>query len=403
MQAFVARQPIFDRHKKVWGYEILYRSNPKDTTACISDHNEASFTVLHHLLMVMDINELTHHTRAFINFTQSLLIQDIASLLPPDQTVVEILETTIPDEQTLGACETLKRMGYTIAVDDFVLEAVHLRPFVALADIVKIDCLHTPPHLWQSLIASHRTPKKRFLAEKLETHDDFVQALEAGFDFFQGFFFSRPVVVSRCDIPPMASSLMKMMTEIVHQATSLEEIEKIIKKDPGMTYKLLRYINSPAVGLRTPVSSLRRALMLLGEREVRRWILLVLHAGIAENKAYNLFEVSLQRARFMELLAQEISLPPESAFLVGLFSLLDAILECPIEVALAALPLDRALKDALTSRQEGGTLGALYKMVLDHEAGRWEDVTNFCTRHKITTERVNTLYLASLKWVHQLA
>lgn len=402
MEVFVARQPIFDRNKKLWGYEILYRSAGDATEASFDDPDGASFAVLHNILMVMDFKELVDNTRGFINFSRRLIVEDAASILPVERTVIEILEDTVPDDLTLKACKSLKERGYLIAVDDFTLEDQNLRIFASMADIIKVDCLKVSKEKWKQIVETYGGSGKLLLAEKIETHEDFKHALDVGFDLFQGFFFSRPATVLQKDVPAAASNVMRLMAEFFSKKEmSFEDFERILKKDPALTYKLLRYINSPAMGLRCHVTDIRRAIMLLGEKELRRWLLLVIYGQFVKGNPYKLFEHSLVRARYMELLAKETGImKPEEAFLTGMLSTIDAILNCSMEDVLRQLPLSDVIHDALVHLK--GPAGILYSMVLGHEQNRLEKVYEISKVLRLRMGRLSELYLEALRWVREI-
>jgi EAL and modified HD-GYP domain-containing signal transduction protein len=402
MDAFVARQPIFDRKKNLWGYEILYRSSPDASRAYIRDPDEASFSVLHNLLMVMDFRELVRNTRGFINFSKNLLVEDIATLLPVENTVIEILEDTLPDKLTIDACKHLKDKGYLLAVDDFTLEDDHLQPFALIADIIKVDCIKSPRDQWGDIVNRYASANKLLLAEKIETHDDFKYALDQGFDLFQGFFFSRPAVVANKDVPPSSANVIKLMSEIFSkEELSLEDFERILKKDPGMTYKLLRYINSPAVGLRMEVKDIRRAIMLLGEKELRRWFLLVLYGQVCKDNPFKIFGHALHRGRYLELLAKETGyIYTGEVFFMGIISTLDVILQRPIDDIMKQLPVSSEIRNALLHYE--GDLGVLYKLVLCHEQDRWDELLTFSEKLNLNVGRLSELYLEALRWAQEV-
>ncbi|SFM59136.1 EAL and HDOD domain-containing protein [Thermodesulforhabdus norvegica] len=403
MNAFVARQPIFDRNKNLWGYEILYRPASDASEANIANPEEASYTVLHNLLMVLDFAEFVDGTRGFINFPKGLILEGIPAALPTENTIIEILEDTEPGPEVLEACKRLKDRGYSIALDDFTLRNSKQLPFLEFADIIKVDCLASPVEEWGEIARTYGRSGKLLLAEKIETHEAFKQALELGFHLFQGFFFSRPVTVLRKDIPSAVMSRMKIMAELAStREMNPEDFEKLLKQDPGLTYKLLRYINSPAVGMRTRVTNIRRAVILLGEKEVRRWLFIVIYGQLfGTANPYRLFEHSLQRARYMELLAGDTSkVKPEEAFLTGLISTLDAVLECPMEEILKKLPVATSIREALL--QFKGPAGTLYRLVLSHEQDSLEEVVNLSRLFGLPISRLTELYLESLRWVQQI-
>ena len=269
----VARQPIFDRTKNVVAYELLFRSSRINLYEA-SDGNQATSTLLIDSYLNLGIDVVTGGKKAFINFTGELLTQEVAHLLPSETVVVEILETVEPDEEILAACRKLKEAGYTLALDDFVYEP-RFEPLLAYADIVKIDFLNTEPAERAAIVSrSQGNSGIKFLAEKLETQAAFNEAVRLGYTYFQGYFFSKPVIIGRKRIPAATVSYMKLLQEIRAADMNVGRIEQIIKDEMSLSYRLFKYINSANFGMTREISSIRQAIALLGQQELLRWMTL---------------------------------------------------------------------------------------------------------------------------------
>ena len=244
MDIFIARQPIFDIRQNVFAYELLYRSGIKNLYAGING-DQASSEVIGSSFLLFGLENLTMGKKAFINFTRKLLEDEVATLLPKESIVVEVLENVEPDKQMLSACIKLKELGYQLALDDFAYDP-RFEPFIDLVDIIKVDFLQTSPQDRAALVQRIGNKNIKFLAEKVETKEDFNQALQAGYSYFQGYFFSKPNIVSGKDITSFKLTYLQLLQEIGKPDLDFDELEETIKRDVALSYKLLRYINSAA-------------------------------------------------------------------------------------------------------------------------------------------------------------
>ncbi|MBZ4660669.1 MAG: hypothetical protein JG766_2592, partial [Desulfacinum sp.] len=339
---------------------------------------------------------------AFVNFTQNLLLQEAPYYLPREWAVVEILEDVEPIPEIMEACQRLKRAGYTLALDDFVLKNTHNLPLLTVADILKVDVRFTTPEERRLIVRKFGDQVERFLAEKTETREEFHEALEAGYSLFQEYFFSRPVIIARKDIPVYKVNALRLIQQINRPDLDLDALEKVIKQDPALVYKLLRYVNSAFFAFRHKVGSVRHALALLGERELRKWATLSVYTRLTMKEPQELLRLSLVRARFLELLAPLVGMASEAdqLFLMGIFSVVDTLLGRPMAEALEEVPLEDDVKEALL-----GTLNryrVLFEIVLGYEKAHWEAISRICTGLKLDPGAITSRYLEAVDWTEKV-
>jgi EAL and modified HD-GYP domain-containing signal transduction protein len=315
---FVARQPIFNREQQIFGYELLFRDGVDNFFKAEDPEAAARSTLDSSLLVGLDV--LCDGQRAFINCTRDLLLKDCMTLLPSGQAVVEVLETVEPDDLVIAACDRLKVAGYTIALDDFVADDPRL-PLVPLADILKVDFARTTLSERAEILKEHSRSRMRVLAEKVETREEFLKAKEMGFVYFQGFYLRHPEILKAKEIPQNRLNYLRLLEMVSREELVLRDLEELIKREASVLYRLLRYLNSPAFGFATTIRSVRHALAILGEREVRRWIRLVALVSAGMQKSSDLVLCALGRARFCELLSPRIGNTESDLFLVGLLSM----------------------------------------------------------------------------------
>jgi EAL and modified HD-GYP domain-containing signal transduction protein len=338
---YLARQPILDAHENVFGYELLFRGGP-ETLFCAINSDRASLSTMDYSI-TLGAGSLTNGKRAFINCTRELLVGGLVTLLPSDLTILEILEDVEPDPEVLAACRRLRSLGYLLALDDFTGDAMG-SPFFELVSFVKLDLRATDPSQIRPIAKKLSHRGFQLVAEKVETREEFDVCLHAGFQYFQGYFFCRPTILTRRDISPAQQSQLKLLRMANDPKLDLKGLENIVRSDVSLCYRLLRYLNSAAFGV-YPVRSIMHALTLLGEREVRKWIAFVTAALLAGDSTPELVRMAMVRGKFCECLA-----PPNRSddyFLAGLFSLLDTMLERPMEQLAAELPVSDECRAAL--------------------------------------------------------
>jgi EAL and modified HD-GYP domain-containing signal transduction protein len=394
---YVARQPIFDRAEKVFGYELLFWDGLEN--AFHGDPDEASRATLDRSLL-MGLDVLCDGRRAFVNCTRDTLIKGLVTLLPSTTTVVEILESVPPDAEVLAACRSLKEAGYMIALDDYVADD-HRESLAEVADIIKVEMQLTSEEQRAVLIKKFGPWRCRMLAEKIETHADFVRAREQGFVYFQGYFFRRPEMLSTHDVPANRLNYLRMLQGVSRQDMDLIGVEKLIKEEASVCYRLLRYLNSAAFGFRSEIHSVRHALSILGERDLRRWVRLVAAVGAGQDKTSDLVLSALVRGRFGELLAPRVAHGDSDLFLLGLLSLIDAMLEMSMADVLERIPLDHATKAVLLGQPS--PLRPVFQLILAHESGEWEAAAALSESLQLDAESVAGSYWQAQEWARELS
>ncbi len=403
MEVFVARQAIFDRRQRVYGYELLFRSRADSSAAGAAD-SMASLQVMTNSFLTIGVERLLAGTRAFINFPQDLLADERAFSLPPSIAAIEILETVKPEPAVIAACHALREKGYMLVLDDFSPQD-GWEELADLASIIKVDFRATTRAEQQSVVKRYASRGACMLAEKIETHDEFHRACDMGYRYFQGYFFARPVLVSRREIPGCKLSYLQILQKIHRPELEFRELESLIQREVSLACKLLRYINSAIFGWVNPVQSIRQALALLGEQEIRNWVSLAALPTLALDKPDELMRTALVRARFSELLAPWAGLAHRKSelFLIGLFSLLDAMLDRPLKETLAEMRLSGDIADTLLGTLPPGEhLAGVYALVREYEAGDWEALAATAARLRIPTDIIADLYLNAVAWSDQI-
>jgi c-di-GMP-related signal transduction protein len=395
-QRFVARQPILDRAQKVFGYELLFRNGIQDYFNS-SDPEQAARSTLDSSLL-FGLSTLCHNGMAFVNCTREMLLKDLVTLLPPSQTVVEILETVEPEDRVVAACKRLRTAGYRIALDDFAPNDPRV-PLVELASFIKVDMLATKQEERAWMLRRFGSPKCWMLAEKLETPHEFYEARNMGFAYFQGYFFCKPEIVTGREVPASRVHYLRLLEVVSRPEIEMRELEKLLKQEAAICYRLLRYLNSPVFGLSLEVKSVRHAMAILGERELRRWIPLIVTVGAAEQGCSELVMMGLMRARFCELLSNHLH-TNNDLFLMGLLSVMDAILEIDKTTLLAQVPVDQDTKAALLG--QGGNLGTLYQLVVAQEAGEWARAAELTKDLRLSEDCVGTAWWQAMTWAQEV-
>jgi len=400
VEVYVARQPIFSRNKKIYGYELLFRGGTTNAFPPI-DGDAATSKLLSNSFFNIGIEQLTGGKKAFVNFTEDLLLKKVPSLFPKDILVVEILENVKPHNGVVEACKQIASLGYAMALDDFFYTS-EWDALISFADLIKIDFMSTTVDTIRDYVRELARPGLRFLAEKVETHEEFQIALDMGFEFFQGYFFSKPQVIEGRDVSPSKINLVQLVAEANGPDCSFEELEKIVSRDVSLSYKLMRYINSPFFKRVHEISSIRQAVVLLGEEGMKRFISLIVMAKLASDKPEELVRTSIIRARLCELLGKSSSAQVDAAelFTLGLFSLIDAIMDQEMQVIMEQLPLAESLKDALTSGQ--GLLADFLRVAISYESGDWRGFEEYTNKLGIDQTAVPDLYLEALGWADSM-
>ena len=399
MDAYIGRQPIFNTRQEVIAYQLLFRDGNMNVYE--TDGDSATKDVIVNSILIMGLDSLTGGKRAFIKFTQNLLTQGIAELLPAQQVAIEILEDTVPGEGVLAALHKLKQKGYMLVLNDLPLDS-EWNSVIELADIIKVDFLAVSAPARRELANRFSSQGIKLLAEKVENYADFQEALNMGYSYFQGFFFQRPTIIAGKSLQGKKGYFLKIMREISKPEFSIPDIEGIISHDASLSYNLLMFINSAALSLPNKIKSIRHALTLLGQKEVCKWISLLMLRDFGADKPDELLTVSVIRAKFAEGIAVESCQRPKApnAFLMGMMSLIDVLLEQPMERIVKEIVLDEEIALALLG--ESNELRHILELVVAFEKGDWGLVGQLAQSIDLSAAQLNSLYWNSVRWEREL-
>ncbi|MBU1003923.1 MAG: HDOD domain-containing protein [Proteobacteria bacterium] len=405
---FVARQPIFDERQDVWGYELLFRATADARGANVSDADMATAKVIADGF-VLASEGMSAGQRALINFPQNLIIEQFAYALPSDIAVIEILEDVRPEPEVLEALQGLKESGYMLAMDDFMGEP-ELMPFVELADILKVDILGilgpegvANADRLHTVMSNLGSTSCRLLAEKVEDNDVFKLCKELGFTLFQGYFFAKPEIIPGKKISSNDIAKLQLLKELGAPDFDVDRLAKIIQQDPSISYRLFRYINSAGMGVSQKVASVTRAITLLGQRQLSQWLRVIIMSDLAPSKrGQEVAFLSVHRGRFLELMAQQCpsAHKPETLFLIGLFSLLDAMLGQSMEEILEHLSLAKDVE--LTLMGGESDFRFCLDLVKSYELGDWEAIERIIAPHGMTQPQADPLYTEAMAWTQKI-
>jgi c-di-GMP-related signal transduction protein len=401
VEVFVARHAIFDRNLSLFGYELLFRSC-RQNSCDISDDDATTLQVLANSLLSAGLQSVSFNAPLFINFGRGLLTSHWSSVFPPEAVVIEILETVTPDPEVLACCLELGKRGYQLALDD-VVGSQRDDELMGVASFVKVDFRATTREQQADIAARLKGSGKRLVAEKVETHQEFDWACAAGYDLFQGFFFARPTLMRGRQLPNSKISALRMLRELHHPDLDFTRLETLIKCDVSLTYKLFRYVNSALFGRQKQTCSVKEALVVLGELDVRRWMTLATLPGLASGRANELIVLALVRARFCELLGEAALIPDASdLFLMGMFSLLDALLDVPLGDVLSELALPERITGPLLNGDDCSVEGYLYRAALAYETADWKTLEAELIRLPISGGIMAAEYLTAVSWAAEM-
>ncbi|HLP59437.1 MAG TPA: HDOD domain-containing protein [Candidatus Deferrimicrobium sp.] len=396
---FVARQPIFDRYQKIYGYELLFRSGLENFFDQGLDIDFASSKTLLDTLLLFGIDQLTQGKKMFLNFSKKVLLSEVAFALPKEQLIIELLETIQPEPEVIAVCKKLKKNGYILALDDFQYVPDY-QPLIDLAHIIKVDFQLTQGHERKELIQRNRNKKIKYLAEKIESYEEYKEAVNIGYSYFQGFFFCRPSIVSGKDVPSYKLNLFQALQELNQSYMDVKKIEEIILRDVSLSYKLLRFINSAAFGIPGEIRSIRQALLLLGIVEIKKWMSLIVLSQIGSDSPEELLVNSIVRAKFCETIADQTKLKHRKYdfFIMGLFSFIDIFLNRSMAEILAELPIAADIKEALLGIPND--LRPVLDLIIMYEQGKWDSVAEISHKLELGSGKILANYLAAIKWAN---
>ena len=393
IQILLARQPIYDNKLEIVAYELLYRPINHLLQGNVSGDQATSEVVLHAFTEI-GLDNLTEGKRAFINFTSTWI------LTPPpfnnNLIVIEILEDTQITDEILGSVLALKKKGYGIALDDFIYHE-KWEKILPHVDIVKVDLRENKKEDLAKTIDKLKVYNCELLAEKVETYEELLYCKGLGFTLFQGFFLCRPQSIKGRNIPPNKLVVTSLLQELQNPDAKVDQIESLVAKDPSLSYKIMRIVNSPAVGAHKQIASLHQAITMLGLNQIQQWASVIALSQLAD-KPSALVLTAMVRGRMCEQIAAAVELPnKESYFSLGLFSTLDAFMDQSLEKILDSLPLTDDINKALTRYE--GNYGTILHSVICHEQANWEQIKwQDLSALKISAETFESAYLSSVEW-----
>lgn len=394
---FIGRQPIFDKSMNIYAYELLFRDDGGSLNAGVIDGDSATSQVFMNCFVDIGLENIVGAHKAFINLTRTFLSNpNLISVAPPGQLVLEVLEDIEPTDEIISSLRALKKTGHTIALDDFIYDS-KFEPFIELADVIKIDITALDSDEITRHIERLKPYKVKLLAEKVETYKEFELLKQLKFDFFQGYFFSKPTIVTGKSIQPNQLAVLQLVARIYDPDIDVTELCQIISSDVSLSHKVLKFINSPISGLRTQVDSIQQAVVLIGLTTIKNWVtIMALAAG--SKKPVELGKTALIRARCCELLAKARGLAkPDSFFTVGLFSSLDAMMDQPLDVLLKELPLSDDSKSALLEQK--GVFGEALNCALAMERSD----LGIISFGELGLTDLSDIYLNAISWADELS
>jgi c-di-GMP-related signal transduction protein len=396
----IARQPILTVDETVIGYELLFRDSDENK---LQPDGERASSAMIEMLNFVGLSVLCDGRLAFINCTQQMLLSEYMALLPPYDVVMEIQDSVLPEKEVIQACERLGQAGFSIALDNFV-PGDKREALIPYARFIKVDIYKIRSAESTPLVKRYANEQCQMVATKVESREQFLTAQKCGFTRFQGYFFRFPENIKARRIPANQATYVRLLTAVSKPAVDFVEVEELIKREPSLCYRLLRYLNSPLLGLSSPVTSVRNALNLLGEREAVRWIRMATTLVMGQDKSSDLVLASLVRARFCELVGQKVAHGNTDVFLMGMLSLIDAILAVPIGVALEELALDPVIKAQLlgAKRGEKTALSPIYDLMLAREEGDWGLVAQMGKQLNLSLSYVAQTSNAAMRWAHDI-
>jgi EAL and modified HD-GYP domain-containing signal transduction protein len=394
-ELLIARQPIFNRSLEVVAYELLYRSTGSTGQAKVIDGDLATTQVIVDTFSEIGLESIVGNKIAFINMTRNFLVGKIAIPFAPNQVILEILEDIVIDKPLILGIEKLDQQGFTLALDD-VISAIQIEPLLNVTAIVKIDLMQVDRQLLPALVSHYKQHGLKLLAEKVETSQDYDLCHRLGFELFQGYFLCKPKVIISQRMDSSRLVLLRSLAKLQDPEATFESLEEIIEMDVNLGYKLLKLVNSAYYYMPTEISSIRQAIAIIGFEQLRGWISLLLMMAV-QNKPHELTVIALQRARMCEQIAKAThQTGPETYFLAGLLSILDALMDVPMIEIMNKLTLAPELVDGLLNHK--GKIGRILESVILYEQGNLGAI--FTT--DIQTATIQKIYLDSITWVNEI-
>ena len=397
---YIARQPIFDKTKDVYGYELLFR-NSNTSVAYTGTSAESSTAVVLGGLFELGVEKIVGNKKAFVNFNYNSLLSDSIELVDPSTLVIEVLEDVEVDNRLVRRLESLHKEGYRIALDDFV-HSVKDYKIIPIADIIKYDLIATPLNTIHDEVMEALRRKKVLLAEKVETEEEFIEARKMGFQLFQGYFFSKPVIVAGLKVKkPDISIYRRILNELHSEDPSFQVLSEILETDASVAYRLVNVVSKK--NNHDIQKGLKSALIKMGLTDFERWVHIMMLQDLSVNKPHELIRTSLIRSKFGELVSYNCgSLYPRTSeiSLMCLFSVLDAMLDLTMDEAMKDLSINNDIKDALVRRE--GPLEPILKLAESYEKGEWGEIDDLSNQLGVDGNRLVNWYIDSINWAERI-
>lgn len=397
---FVGRQSILDRHQDLAGFELLFRSGQKNSAQFLNAVTATS-SVINHAFNELGFRTVLGKHRGFINVNSQMLMNDMITLLPKEQVVIELLETIEINDAVVERCKHLKSLGYMLALDDFNQYSVHIEPLRDCIDIIKIDLKLSGLSNLTATLSHLRNWPVKLLAEKVDNHEEAKHCMDLGFHLFQGYYFAKPIIITGKRLSHSELALMRLLGLVMSDADT-DQIEQVFKQNPGLSFNLLRLTNSAASGTHSRITSVGNAITILGRRQLQRWLQLLIYTNDSKASFPDpLLQLAATRGKCMELLVKNFACNSKEledhAFMVGIMSLMDALLGMPLAEIISPLNPPAEIRDALMSR--AGLLGKLLSLIEDLERYDMEAAGQLLEElTPLTVEQVNQAELEALAW-----
>ena len=400
MEVYIARQPILNNNGKIVAYELLYRGKSK--TMDMSDGNAATLNVINNTFINIGFDDVIGRGKAFVNFTGDLIKNDVPTMFNNEKIVIEILEDVKLDGELVNKVLKLKRLGFTIALDDFVLNYKN-EELIPLSDIIKIDFLLTDRDERLKIAYKLKGLDVELLAEKVETYEEYIEAQKLGCTYFQGFFFEKPQIIKARNLKSLNINHLKALEELRKEEPDYKKLTKIIKRDFSMTFKFLKLVNSVAFYSRKRVESLDIAIIRIGLNEISKYIFVLMLEDLTIGSPQAIVETVLIRAKFLESVSKNTKYREnnDNFFLTGLFSLIDVIMNKSTKEALNEIPISMEIKNALSGEEEN-IYSKMIDLVRSYERGDFDKIDELVNYFELDLSKTNEEYFKAIKWENQI-
>ena len=388
-EVFVGRQPIYDRKLGVYAYELLFRSGEVNNSGgAVSADGATSQTIVNTFLEI-GLEKIVGSRFAAINLTESFFLEEDKLPISPKQVILEVLEDIPVTDELIQAVKRLHSQGFIIALDDYIYNPSH-KPLIEMCQLIKIDIMALSREELAEHVKQLKPFGKKLLAEKIETLDEFDFCMDLGFDYFQGYFLSKPRIVKSATLPQNKLAIMNILALLQDVNSEIEDIEEAISSDVAMSYKILKLMNSAFFNFSNKIESIKQALLLLGRKKLNSWASMTAMSKLDEQPS-EMIHIAMTRAKMCELLAESAGLKPvENYFTTGLFSALDILMENRLEVLLKPLPISDDLRSAVINQD--GIMGEALKCTLAYETSDWDNI-------KFQNLSENEIYIANVEAV----